>query len=72
MQKREIIICDECGSEFFKGTSQMESLCPACAHILYGYPVCHHIFKADRCIYCGWDGSKSAYIKGLEKPSSVD
>ena len=36
VDKREIFICDECGSEFFKGTSQMERLCPGmCTHPLW-------------------------------------
>ena len=41
------------------------ALCPECAHILYGYPNCGHVFKNGRCIYCYWDGSRSKYIEWL-------
>ena len=37
MAEKELALCDECGSLFFKGSSQMMGLCPECAHILYGY-----------------------------------
>ena len=43
MDKNEIVICDECGSEFLKGTSKMMKLCPECSHYLYGYPNCNHV-----------------------------
>lgn len=66
MDEKEIIICDECGSEFLKTTSKMNRLCPECAHILYGYPNCNHVFKNGKCIYCFWSGKKSEYIKGYE------
>ena len=66
MNENEIIICDECGSEFLKTTSKMNRLCPECAHILYGYLNCNHIFKNGKCIYCFWDGKKSEYIKLLK------
>lgn len=56
--------CNECGSEFLKSSSKMEALCPECAHIIYGYPNCSHVFENGRCIYCYWDGSRSDYIKG--------
>jgi len=36
MAEKELALCDECGSLFFKGSSQMMGLCPECAHILYG------------------------------------
>lgn len=29
----KLAVCDECSSLFFKGTSQMESLCPEYAHL---------------------------------------
>ncbi len=57
-----ISTCDECQSDFYLKTSQMFSLCPQCAHILYGYENCSHIFKNERCIICHWDGSQSEYI----------
>ncbi|WP_410497046.1 hypothetical protein [Cellulosilyticum sp. ST5] len=63
--EKEIVICDECGSEYFKDTSTMTFICPECSHILYGYHNCNHIFKNERCINCFWDGSRSEYIKSL-------
>ena len=45
MAKKEPAVCDEYGSLFFKGSSQMMGLCPECAHILYGYPNRPHIFR---------------------------
>ncbi|WP_235622809.1 hypothetical protein [Enterocloster bolteae] len=45
MAEKELALCDECGSLFFKGSSQMMGLCPECAHILYGYPNCAHHFR---------------------------
>lgn len=67
IQKKEFAVCDECGSLFIKESSQMMALCPECAHILYGYPNCHHHFQNGRCIYCYWDGSESDYITHLKK-----
>lgn len=67
MEGWELVICDECGSSFRKGSSQMLRLCPECAHHLYGYPNCDHHFEGGRCIRCGWDGSESGYIKGLKQ-----
>ena len=66
MAEKELVICDECGSLFFKGSSQMMGLCPECAHILYGYPNCPHHFQNGRCVNCCWDGSESTYIKSLK------
>ena len=63
MKKDEYAICDECGSEFLKSSSEMMTLCPECAHILYGFLNCSHVFKNGRCIHCRWDGSRSEYIK---------
>lgn len=65
MKKDKFAICDECGSEFLRTSSKMMALCPECAHVLYGYPNCNHIFKNGRCIYCYWNGSRSECIKGL-------
>ncbi len=59
MAEKELAVCDECGSLFFKGSSQMMGLCPECAHVLYGYPNCDHHFQDGRCVNCYWDGSKS-------------
>ena len=58
-------VCDECGSKFIKAKSKMMSLCPECAHILYGYENCNHQFKNGKCELCHWDGSRSDYIKKL-------
>ena len=58
-------ICDECGSEFLRSCSEMKGLCPECAHILYGYENCDHVFKDGRCIRCLWNGNKSEYIRSL-------
>jgi hypothetical protein len=61
MTSREFRQCDECGSAYVAITSQMAKLCPECAHLLYGYPNCPHIFESGRCTSCGWDGSRSAF-----------
>lgn len=66
MDKKERAICDECGSEFLKKSSHMINLCPECAHYLYGYTNCKHIFENGKCIYCYWNGSESNYIKWLK------
>lgn len=63
----DILICDECGSEYKKGSSEMMSICPECAHRIYGYPACPHKFDGGRCVYCFWDGSESEYTKKLWK-----
>ena len=62
--------CDECGSAFLASASQMASLCPECAHILYGYPNCEHVFRGGKCVKCLWNGSRSEYLRLLldEKP----
>ena len=65
VSEKELAVCDECGSLFFKESSQMETLCPECAHILYSYKNCDHKFQDGRCIYCYWDGTKSEYVKKL-------
>lgn len=64
--KDKIAVCSECGSEFLKASSHMAGLCPECAHILYSYPNCSHVFKNGRCIYCYWNGKKSRYIKRMK------
>ena len=33
MVEKELVVCDECGSLFFKGSSQMMGLCPEYAHV---------------------------------------
>ena len=72
MAEKELAVCDECGSLFFKGSSQMMGLCPECAHVLYGYPNCDHHFQDGRCVNCYWDGSKSVYIKKLNQQEETD
>ena len=63
--------CDECGSAYLASSSQMASLCPECAHILYGYPNCEHVFRAGKCVKCLWDGSRSEYIRSLLEEKEV-
>jgi predicted RNA-binding Zn-ribbon protein involved in translation (DUF1610 family) len=58
--------CDECGSLFYAKASSMDALCPECAHTLYGYQACAHIFKDGRCLKCFWDGSVSAHIQKIK------
>ena len=72
MAEKELALCDECGSLFFKGSSQMMGLCPECAHVLYGYPNCDHHFQNGRCVNCYWDGSKSVYIKKQNQQEETD
>ncbi len=72
MAEKELAICDECGSLFFKGSSKMMGLCPECAHILYGYLNCNHNFKNGRCINCYWDGSKTEYIKKENQQEEIE
>ncbi len=67
MEGWELAFCGECGSCFRKGSSQMAGLCPECAHYLYGYPGCGHLFENGRCVRCGWDGSESPYIRKLKR-----
>ncbi len=57
--------CGECASSYLSAASKMAELCPECAHYLYGYPNCDHVCVNDRCTKCGWDGSRSDYIRGL-------
>ena len=63
LNREELGICDECGSEFIKSKSKMTSLCPECAHALYGYENCNHIMKDGKCMICLWNGNQSEYIK---------
>ena len=60
---KKLSVCNECGSTYYENTSSMRSLCPECAHILYGHPSCKHVFVEKRCQKCYWDGSRSAYTK---------
>lgn len=55
--------CDECQSPFFPSASCMDGLCPECAHALYGYDNCEHTFSQGACTKCGWDGSRSDFLK---------
>lgn len=65
--RQRIAVCDECGSEYLASKSKMASLCPECAHILYGKDQCNHEFKDGKCTLCLWDGSRSNYINELLK-----
>ncbi len=58
--------CDECGSSYYKESSEMLSLCPECSHYLYDYELCKHKFNDGRCIKCYWDGSTTEYIESLK------
>ena len=63
---KNIKVCDECGSEYLASKSKMASLCPECAHVIYGYENCNHVFENGKCTLCLWDGSQSEYIKSLK------
>ena len=65
MENSKIGICAECGSEFLRSKSKMKELCPECAHWLYGYENCKHIFKDGKCTVCLWNGKKSDYIRAV-------
>lgn len=67
MTNRPLKTCDECGSLYFADTSRMDSLCPECAHLLYGYEPCVHTFVNGRCSRCHWDGSVSDYGRKLKQ-----
>lgn len=66
MAHRVVHNCDECGSPFFVSASHMTSLCPECAHYLYGTPPCDHRMVAGRCTTCGWNGSVSAFVASIK------
>ena len=63
---KDIAVCEECGSKYLASKSKMASLCPECAHVLYGYENCDHVFENGKCALCLWDGSVSEYIKSLK------
>lgn len=58
--------CDECESPFYAASSAMKSLCPECAHLLYGHPNCDHSFAAGSCTKCGWNGARSVFTEKLK------
>lgn len=66
-QLRNTSVCDECGSDYYSGTSQMSNLCSECSNILYGYEKCKHIFKNGRCIKCFWNGKVSDYVQKFKE-----
>lgn len=70
MTQRYTKTWDECGSLFFSEASRMDSLCPECAHLLYGYESCRHTFVDGRCSSCHWDGSVSEYCRTLKREDS--
>jgi predicted RNA-binding Zn-ribbon protein involved in translation (DUF1610 family) len=61
-----IKICDECKSEFYKDSSQMQSLCPECSNLLYGYQNCEHKFVENRCLKCYWNGNSNDYLDKIK------
>lgn len=36
------------------------------------FAICDHHFEDGRCIFCGWNGSESGFIKGLKRRGSRD
>jgi predicted RNA-binding Zn-ribbon protein involved in translation (DUF1610 family) len=66
MKNLKINICNECSSEYFQISSQMQNLCPECAHYIYNYKNCTHEFKNSRCVKCYWNGINSEYVKSLK------
>ena len=67
----QISTCGECGSDFYMHSSKVESLCPECAHAIYGYKNCEHQFENGRCTKCYWNGESSDYIKSLKKKDKL-
>ena len=65
----EIVICDECQSQYYKNTSKMMALCPECSYILYQHQNCEHQFQNGRCLYCYWNGNQSDYIQSIKENS---
>ena len=65
-------ICDECQSSYFTLSSKMASLCPNCAHKLYGYLNCNHHFTDGVCVECGWNGQESASVGWVELATPND
>jgi hypothetical protein len=61
--KKPLSNCAECESDYFTDRSEMAGLCPECAHKLYGYKNCEHVFENGRCLKCYWDGAESEYLK---------
>lgn len=59
-------MCDECGSAYEQSSSQMSSVCPECAHYIYGYENCAHEFSNGQCNKCKWDGSTTPYIESIK------
>ena len=66
MAHRLTHICDECGSPFYVSASHMASLCPECAHYLYGMPRCEHELVAGHCTTCGWTGAESPFVMSIK------
>ncbi len=65
--ENKIILCDECGSDYFSLSSKMSNLCSECVYILYGYENCKHQFMDGRCEKCYWTGNTSEYLKSCKK-----
>ncbi|MGL1900606.1 MAG: hypothetical protein OCC49_00630 [Fibrobacterales bacterium] len=58
--------CKECGSSFYHMSDSAEHICAECAHVLYGYKNCSHIFREGHCVLCFWDKSESEYVRHLK------
>ena len=64
---KELRTCDECESEYYSETSEMDKLCPNCSHYLYGYDNCQHVFENGRCKFCYWNGDTTKFIEGIKR-----
>lgn len=64
---KKINTCEECQSEYYSESSEMENLCPECSHYIYGYKKCAHEFEKGRCIHCFWNGNTTEYVIRLKK-----
>jgi hypothetical protein len=54
----------------------MPGLCPECAQWIYGKPNCSHEYVVGvgrrYCRLCGWDGSRSEYVRQLIQGDEAD
>jgi hypothetical protein len=66
--------CEECQSRYFAASSKVPDRCPECAHVLFYYPSCEHVFETpgQPCTRCGWDGSRSPYVRRVLEGRAAD